>query len=368
MTVRPTGSLVLDLVIAVHTVDRPIRRAVESVLGDSDDARVRVTVVCHEVPVDDIRPLLDGLPAGRVRLIAHTDGVRSPAGPLNAGVAAATAEYVAVMGSDDFFEPGAIDAYLDEVERSGPDVLIVPLRHQSGELLRNPLARWRHRRALSPVRDRLFYRSSPLALIRRSLLAALPEPFVTRLPAGVDLELSTWLWSQPIRIDFPVDLPAYVIGADAADRVTEAPRPAALALEPLRRLLAREWVRSLGAAVLHALVVKLLRIHVLGAVRARRAADAWAADDARALAEVVRGGLELAPRALEPFARAERSILEHAAEADASGIDPVLAAVGRADAAGWADRTLPRSLLRTFDRESTLRRFLLYRLDRWGPS
>ncbi|KRF33718.1 glycosyltransferase [Yonghaparkia sp. Soil809] len=368
MTVRPGGPLVLDLVIAVHSVDRPIRRAVASVLGEVIDARVRVTVVCHELPVDDIAGLLAGLPLATVRLLAHSDGVRSPAGPLNAGVAAATAEYVAVMGSDDYFEPGAIGAYLDEVERIGPDVLIVPLRHQSGELLRNPLVRWRRRRALSVVRDRLFYRSSPLALIRRSVLAARPEPFVTGLPAGVDLELSTWLWSQPLRIDFPLDLPAYVIGADAADRVTEAPRPAALALEPLRRLLAQAWVRSLSGPVRHALVVKLLRIHVLGAVRARRDADAWAVDDARALAEVVQAGLALAPRALEPFARAERGILERAAHADASGIAPVLAAASHADAAGRVDRTLTRSVLRALDRESTLRRFLLCRLDRWERS
>lgn len=368
MTAPAEGPLVLDLVIAVHSVDRPIRRAVASVLGESDDARVRVTVVCHELPVDEIRSLLDGLPAGRMRLIAHTDGVRSPAGPLNAGVAAATAEYVAVMGSDDYFEPGAIGAYLDAVERTRPDVLIVPLRHQSGELLRNPLVRWRRRRALHPVLDRLYYRSSPLALIRRSVLAGRTEPFVTGLPAGVDLELSTWLWSQPIRIDFPVDLPAYVIGDDAGDRVTLAPRPAAIAFEPLRRLLGQPWVAALSRPVRRAIAIKLLRIHVLGALRARRDAASWGADDRDALADVVLRAVALAPGVLDPFSRSDRLVLERAARVGEDGIDPVLVAVAASDTDPWVRRSIPRSPMRSLDRESTLRRFALYRLDRWGPA
>lgn len=366
MTSGQERPLLLDVVIPVHTVDRPVHRAVGSVLGDGDDARVRVTVVCHEVPVEDIRPLLGGLSPERVRLIAHSDGIHSPAGPLNAGVAAATAAYVAVMGSDDFFEPLAIAAYLDELERSGPDVLIVPLRHQSGELLRNPLVRWRRRRRLHPVHDRLFYRSSPLALIRRSLLAQRSEPFVGGLPAGEDLELSTWLWSQPIRIDFPVDLPAYVIGDDAGDRVTLVPRPASTALEPVRRLLSQPWVAGLARPVCRAIAIKLLRIHVLGALRARRDPSLWDEQDRSALAETVRAALELVTGVLDPFSASDRLMLERAARADDDGIDGVLAAVSAADTDSWRRRTLPRSPLRALDRESTLRRFLLYRLDRWG--
>lgn len=365
MTGGPEQPLLLDLVIAVHNADRPIRRAVASVLEDTQDPRVRVTVVCHEVPVEVIGAELDGVDAERLRLIPHVDGARSPAGPLNAGVTAATAEFVAVMGSDDWFEPGAIAAYLAAVENGGPDVLIVPLRHQSGELLRNPLPRWRRRRALHPVLDRLYYRSSPLALIRRSVLAGRTEPFVTGLPAGVDLELSTWLWSQPIRIDFPVHLPAYVIGDDAADRVTVAPRPAEVALEPIRRLLAQEWVAALARPMRRAIAIKLLRIHVLGAIRARRDPRVWSESDRAALAASVRDAIALAPGVLDPFSSADRSVLETAARADAEGIDAVLTAASAADADSWVRRTLPRSPSRAVDRESTLRRFVLYRIDRW---
>lgn len=356
----------LDLVIAVHSTERPIRRAVASVL-DADDERLRVTVVCHELPVERIGALLDGLLGDRVRLLAFSDGVRSPAGPMNAGLAAATAEYVAVMGSDDFFEPGATAAYLDAVEREHPDVLIVPLRHQDGGLLRNPLVRWRRRRRLDAVRDRLFYRSSPLALIRRSLLAARAEPFLTGLPTGEDLDFSTWLWTRSIRIDFPVDAPAYVIGDDAEDRISFAPLPAAVVLEPLRRVLAADWVATLPAATRRALGVKLLRIHVLGAVRSRRDASFWSDADAAALVDVSRAAVALASDVLGPFALADRRILE-AILGSGGGIARALDAVDAAERASWRERTLPKSILRSLDRESTLTRYLLYRLDRRGAA
>lgn len=358
---------VLDVVIPVHTVERPIRRAVASVVGVAPEPRLRVTVVCHEVEVGAIDELLAGLPRERIRLLPFSDGVRSPAGPMNAGLAAATAEYVAVMGSDDFFEPGAIPAYLDEVESEHPDVLIVPLRHQNGELLRNPLVRWRRRRRLDPVRDRLFYRSSPLALIRRPLLADRPEPFLAGLPTGEDLDFSTWLWTQPIRIDFIAAAPAYVIGADAHDRVSYAPLPAAAALEPLQRLLATDWVAALPTATRRALGVKILRIHVLGALRARREAEAWGDSDAVVVAGVGRAAIALAPGILEPFSAAERRILE-ALITPQGGVASALAAVDGLERACWRDRTLPTSILRAFDREATLTRYLMYRLDRWGAA
>lgn len=355
---------VLDVVIPVHTAERPVRRAVASVLGVVDDPRLRVTVVCHEVSVAVIDELLADLPRERIRLLAFSDGVRSPAGPLNAGLAAATAEYVAVMGSDDFFEPGAIAAYLDEVRSEHPDVLIVPLRHQNGELLRTPLVRLGRRRRLDPVRDRLFYRTAPLALIRRSLLDRGGEIFTTALPSGEDLEFGTWLWVQPVRIDFSVDAPAYVIGADADDRVTLAAHSVRTVMEPLHRLLGAAWVSALPPAARRALAVKLLRIHVLGAVRQRRDGERWEPGDLESLVAVVRAVLELAPSALDPFALAERRILE--AVAAGGAVDGILLATADAERAGWRDRVLPADLMRALDREGTLRRFLLYRLDRWG--
>lgn len=359
----------LDLVIAVHTTARPIRRAVSSVLESAGHRvdEVRVTVVCHEVGVPAIAALLEGLEGPNVRLIPHSDGARSPAGPLNAGVAAATAERVAVMGSDDLLERGAVAAWLQIVDRDDPDILLVPLRLQGGAVLRNPLPRRGRRARLDPARDRLFYRSSPLALIRRSLLAGISGPFLEGMPTGEDLELGAWLWSRPVRIDLAADSPAYVIGADADDRVSTAPHPLRIVLEPVRRLLGRPWVTELEQPVRRALGVKLLRIHVLDALRARPDAAAWGASDEQLLAEVVSRCIALAPGVLDPFSITERRVLE-AALSGRGGAGRALTAMASASESSWRQRTLPRELARAFDRESTLTRYLLYRFDRWGSA
>lgn len=364
----------LDLVIAVHTPERPVERAVLSVLQSAGPRAhdVRVTVVCHGIDTALIAARLPAELLAQVRLLHLVDGVPSPAGPLNAGVAAASADYVAVMGSDDFFEPRAVRAYLDRVDRDRPDVLLVPLRPQGGEVLRNPLPRLGRRRRLDPVRDRLLYRSAPLALIRRELLQSIPGPFLERMPTGEDLELGVRLWTSGVRIDLGADLPAYVIGEDAGDRVSTAPRPLSVVLAPIDLLLERPWVAALNEPVRRSLGIKLLRIHVLGALRARRDVDLASEPDARMLVSVARGCAALAPGVLAPFARAERRVLEaliaqpeHEAQ---SSLERALGELTRAEGAAWRDRTLPASIARCLDRESTLTRFLLYRLDRWRRS
>lgn len=362
----------LDLVIAVHTLERPVERAVRSVLESAGERidDVRVTVVCHGI---DSRLIADCLPSDlleRVRLLGYVDGVASPAGPLNAGVAAATAAFVAVMGSDDFFEPDALRRYLARVDRDRPDVLLMPLRLQGGEVVRAPLPRLGRRRHLDAVHDRLLYRSAPLALIRRELLQSIPGPFLERMPTGEDLELGVRLWTSGARIDLGADLPAYVIGDDAGDRVSMTPRPLSVVLAPISLLLERAWVAGLASQVRRSLGIKLLRVHVLGAVRAVRSLDAVSDADARLLVSTTRACAALASGVLAPFARADRRVLEAliAGPADAAPLrlERALAELGRAERAGWRDRTLPFSILRALDRESTFTRFLLYRFDRWG--
>lgn len=357
---------VVDLVIAVHTVERPIRRAVESVLASSDPGTVRVTVVCHDLDPSEIKPMLSGLRIEDLRLMAHRDGIRSPAGPMNAGLAAAEAEFVAVMGSDDHLEPDALREYMAAARSGGADVILMPLRHQGGELLRNPLVRWRRRRHLEVVADRLLYRSSPLALIRRSVISGLSEPFTEGLPAGVDLSLSCWLWTRPVRIDFPVSAPAYVISDDARDRVTYAVRPATTVMEPLRRLLVEDWVRALTPQQREALAIKTLRVHVLSAVRSRPAPSDWGVGDLSAVRSIIVQCLELAPSALDPFSVSDRVVLEAVRSTGGDSARPVVEALSRSSRAGRRDRLLPRRLSHSLHREATLTRFLLYRMDRWN--
>ncbi|MDF0514639.1 glycosyltransferase [Agromyces sp. H3Y2-19a] len=349
----------VDVVIAVHDPSRPLARAVRSVLHDRVEG-VRVLVVCHGIPVaafDDVRREFDEAP---VVWLEFTDGVRSPTGPFMHGLRTATAEYVTIMGSDDFMEPGAVAAAVDHLRADRPDALVLPLMHQSGEILRNPLARKGHVRHLDPIRDRLAYRTAPLAYLRRSMLGALDLVLTPEMPAGNDIEFSAKLWYSGARIDFHPADPSYVIGADADTRVTTAPRPARLELTALRLLLTRDWLVDAPAAVRTSLMIKVLRIHVLGPVLRRASGGALAADDIDAYAEVVRTAVGLAPRARRPFARADRDLLD-ALVSDPHDRTAVAGAAAAHPTAGRFARLIPRNPFAVADREGAIRRFLRYR-------
>ena len=84
----------VDVVVAVHDPRRPVARAVASVLAQ-DDVHARVTVVCHNTDPAVIVEALGAVHAAggddRVRTLELYDGVPSPAGPFNLGLAGAEA-------------------------------------------------------------------------------------------------------------------------------------------------------------------------------------------------------------------------------------------------------------------------------------
>ena len=115
----------VDVTIAVHSASRPIRRAVASVL-DGTEAPVRVIVVAHNIDPAIIRDNLGDLATDdRVLMLDLQDGIRSPAGPMNAGFANSTAPFIALLGSDDEFAPGALDSWL-RVQRSTGASTVIP--------------------------------------------------------------------------------------------------------------------------------------------------------------------------------------------------------------------------------------------------
>ncbi len=96
-------------------------------------------MVCHNVEPDVIAAALGGWSAHpQVRLLHVSDGIPSPAGPINAGLDAATGEFTALLGSDDEYEPGAIDAWVAVSRRDGADLVIPPLRTSPGAATRTP--------------------------------------------------------------------------------------------------------------------------------------------------------------------------------------------------------------------------------------
>lgn len=355
---------VVDVVIPVHDSSRPIQRAVASVLEGSVPGSVRVTVVCHGLREEDVRLALGDTAGADVRLLEFEDGIRSAAGPFNHGVAAATAEYVSVMGSDDFLEPDAMRLWIDYVTAEGPDAALVRLRYQGAEKLHSPLTRVGRSRRLDPVKDRIFYRTAPLGLVRTSAVASMGLRFSEGFRTGDDLEFSARLWTEGGRIDYLRDLPCYVIGSDAETRVTTQPMPAEDFLRAVDELARSPWVSGLPRAVKRSLAIKLTRIHLLGALTRRPAVDAWRGDDeVRYVRDVLAAIADLSPGFTGPFSRADRRLLD-ALTAPEVSVDSVVAAVAAFGSSGRVHQILPRNPLRLLDRESTLTRYALYALTR----
>lgn len=370
--------LIVDVVIAVHNTTRPVARAVASVLADADD-QARVTVVCHGVAVDAIRQScaesLEHSPPELVRFVELDDGIASPAGPFNFGLDLATATYVAVMGSDDTLAPGAVKAWIAAAQERKSAVLLAPLQQPDRQLMGNPLVRFGtgrpgpfRRRALDAVLDRVAYRSAPLGLLRRDVVESLGLRFTPGLTSGEDLAVSTRLWFSGERIDYVRSLPPYCIGGDAPDRVTSTvmtlPEECA-AVEHLRK---QQWLATLSPAQRRALVIKILRIHVLGAVERRATSAKWDDGDLDYLRGITGSWLEFYADSertreslLAPFARADRAVLEAVLAGD---LPAVLTAVSRRRTAGRLATILPRRLRALWDREGTLRRYVRYRI-RW---
>lgn len=349
---------VVDVVVPVHSESRPVERAVSSITG-STDADVRVTVVCHGI---DPASIAERVRHPRVRVIQHVDGVASAEGPVSAGLAIADARYVTRLDSDDWFEPGAIDAWLREAERTDADVVIAPLRWESADPLYSPLTRpFRHRR-LNAVTDRLAYRTAPFGLIRRSTLDTLDARYTPSLKVGEDLEIGLKLWFLARRVDLAVHAPCYVVGADASDRTTEVTMPVAEELGATRRVLGLDWVLRLTPAEKHAIAVKLARIHVLGALSKRPSAGQWSAADLDCLRSLLAELSAFSPNVLRPFSRSDRRLLERAGSATTG--EELAEALAEHSRSSATDRVLTRDWAANFSRESTFRRYVRYRLPR----
>lgn len=274
----------VDLIIAVHTPERDLVRAVRSVFA-GNDAAIRVTIVCHNTPIEPITKLLGDLAQhAHLRLLELRDGIRSPAGPFNTGLDAATAPYTSVMGSDDELEPGAIDSWLRLAQKTGAEAVIARVRHASGAALPSPPTRPFRSRGLDAVKDRLSYRSAPLGLVSRKAYSDLR--FTTGVRTGEDIGYVTQLWFTASQIAYDRRGPAYLIHADVAERVTTLAPPIADDLEFLEPLLASDVYASLSDAGRASLLTKTVRGTLFGLVQNRPTADSWPLPERVALAAV----------------------------------------------------------------------------------
>lgn len=320
------GSVLVDVIIAVHTPERPIERAVASLVDgglhtqpDLPD-RLRISVVCHNTDVEPIRQRVLPQHRGLVRFLHCTDGIMSPAGPFNLGIAEATGTWVAIMGSDDSVEPGALAAWLGAASSGAvaADVLLAPMAHARGGSIRTPVVRRTRRTNLDPVADRLTYRTAPLGLMRLSLVRTLGLSFPTRYATGEDQSFSAKLWFSGARISYGRGLPRYLVHDDAVSRVTATRRSVTEDLAFATDLVESDWFAGLGAAQRSAIVTKIIRVHVFAHVMVRAESGDWADSEAAEMAGAVRRLLFAAPRAARPLSIADRALLDAVSRKEAN--------------------------------------------------
>ncbi|WP_426519947.1 glycosyltransferase family 2 protein [Diaminobutyricibacter sp. McL0618] len=310
----------VDAVIAIHDPNRPIARAVRSLtasgLAVAKDG-LRITVVCHNLAAGTVADALgDGL-TSQVRLIEHHDGIRSPAGPFNAGVAAASARFVSIMGSDDYLEPGALHAWCDLADDS-VDAVIAPQAHADGSTIRTPPVRPFRSGDRDALKDRLFYRTAPLGLVRRDAIDRLGLTLTEGLASGEDQAFSARLWVGSRATRYAARAPRYVVGADAESRVSMTYRPLREDLAFVERLIDDPWFAGLPVRTRRAIAVKIARIHLFAAVLARIDGTNWNDDEHASLAGLIERMRERAPGFERTLSLADDRVLSAVVEAGSS--------------------------------------------------
>lgn len=308
---------VIDVVIPVHTEHRPIARAVGSVLA-AQHSGVRAIVVCHGV---DLRLIADNLGElvrdPRLQLVPFSDGIPSPAGPLNEGVRVARAQYVTFLGSDDVFQAGALDAWVEELA-AGPDILIGQLLTETGGRIWAPAPRVGRFERLDPSRDLLNTRSAPVAtLIARELLLSpwMPD-FASGERTGEDLGLGLVLWNTAENIAYSRCAAGYYGHEDGTDRVTAAPLSPFEVQRPVRGAVALPVLASLSRRRRQAIAVKLLRHQVLDWVRAMDRRGTVDDELLREAGETIRNLLGFAPGVFGYFHRFDAAAIRAIEQGD----------------------------------------------------
>lgn len=327
-----------DVVIPVHTASRPIARAVASVI-DHNDRRVRVNVVAHNIDQAVIADALgEHADHPSVRMLHLADGIGSPAGPMNLGIEHASAPYYAVLGSDDEFEPGAVDSWLAMAEDARADAVLARVRRSIQGVDPLPPTRRGRTMKLDAARDRLSYRCVPQGLISRERYGHLR--FTPGLASGEDQEFTAQLWFTARALAYDRHGPAYVLHEEGDDRVTSMARPVDEDFAFLDVIGRTEWFRRLGSGPRRAWGVKNLRMHLMDAVAARLDdLDAHAHALARTAEQIER----LSPGATALLARCDRAVLR---ELQSPQPDP--ARIRAAFAKRWGrnpDAYLPRNAL-----------------------
>lgn len=356
----------VEVIVAVHDPRRPLARCLASIEAQREDLRaegaeLRTTVVVHNTDVAPIRDALPVVLARAARFLPLVDGIRSPAGPFNAGIDASEATFVSTVGSDDVLEPRTLAAWTARARAARADAVIASLR-RGERVVTTPYLRPGRRPVLDPVADRLAHRTAPLGLLRLDSLRRIGFRYTEGGHLnGEDVEPGLRLWFRGGRIAYPYGAPCYRICEDmGVSRATAELGPLARELGFLAPLLEQDWLRTASRAERTSIGTKLVRAQVIGAIRRRVEARRWSADDARFLARSLQELRAIAGEGLEALSASENAICEGAGIAPDA--DALAAAWRRAQSLGAPWRVLPRREAFALSRSARPRTFVSQQL------
>lgn len=352
----------IDVVIAVHATARPLQRAIQSCREEPDGPSVRVTVVCHNITIEEIKRNLEPVTGLELRFLHLADGRNSPAGPKNVGLDAATGAYVCMLDSDDYLEPGALVLWHHKLVSEKADVVIAPVRHESGEIIKTPRARTCRASALDPVKDGLSYATAMRGLWKSGIGAAGGIRYTSGLRTGEDLAPGLQVYFSGAKILFPRHGPAYVLGNDAEDRVTGGLLPLS---EEFRAILAlpADWLQSLSIRQRMSIASKIARTSLIGAIRRRGTEYGWGPEDLAAVQDVAEFLEGMSPGYRRVVTVADANLLESSLRAG-SGRGLFLIAIESHQHAGRPSRVFTRKLQDNLNPESQLRQLFRVVVDR----
>lgn len=339
----------IDIVIPVHNTSRPIERAVSSVVA-AQHSRTRAIVVCHNIEASRIAERLGGLAQhDRVTLIELADGIYSPAGPLNAGLAHAEAEYVGFLGSDDEIMPAALEAWAEELAER-PTLLIGQIIVERSGRVMTPTPRPGRYKALDPVADLLNMRSAPVGvLIERAFLSDASCPgFREGYRTGEDIALGIYLWNYADRIAYSRRSDGYYGHEDEPDRVTGGTISLEDVVRPVREALELPVLRALPRRRRQAIGAKLMR-HQLQYWRTGLAQGVLDANALRLVSELVGQLMSFAPGVRGFFSRADVRAIDAVQRQDSAALE---AALARADVTHYSRKLIPCNPLRALAPEA----------------
>lgn len=349
--VNPVDAPLVEIVIPVHSLARPLSRAVASALLAGPGAgpgQCRVTVVAHHLSVEQARGMLTEDQRAAVSVIECEDRGTTAAVPRNEALRRCTARYIAFLDSDDTLDPGSVTRWLGIGERRGSDLVIPFQHHDPGRVDITPITRPFRSARLDPVKDRLGYRSTAFGLVRMAAVHRSGATFDEAVRTGEDQSFVMALYTGCSRIDYAPGLPGYLVHGDADVRVSQQLLPLREEVAAAVDLTAHAWFAKTPGHIL-----KYIRVNFFPAVHGLAAGGVWDTEHAAEARAVTGELLAHAPHVADRLSRLDRRVLDLLQRPVAGAeVEAALAARRRFATPGALLTTDPRWLL---DRQSPLR-------------